>query len=246
MIRMFPKEYLLDTYKFVSAAFVISQVEVDQGHKIKLSNTIFHPQGGGQPNDVGELIQGEIMFKIKSAEVDKTDNLVWHIGQYSSGSTFFENNSEVEIRISEEIRRLNARLHSGGHLLDIAVQRLGYPLIPGKGYHFSEGSYVEYIGNIPDKDAAIQNLNNECAKIISEVCDPVNVMNLNQEEAQKMFTVPSFLAGESQIRFVKLTPEDKGCPCGGTHVKHIQEIGRVLITKMQKKGKNLRVSYKVE
>lgn len=39
--------------------------------------------------------------------------------------------------------------------------------------------------------------------------------------------------------------EDLGCPCGGTHVKHIKEIGSLKINKVQNKGKNVRVSYEV-
>ena len=53
---------------------------------------------------------------------------------------------------------MNARLHSAGHLIDIAVKRVGlvvfYIIIfklknwqPNKGYHFPDSPYVEYIGN---------------------------------------------------------------------------------------------------
>ena len=239
------KEYLFDSYKFATTAVVLDQVQLDQGIKIKLSNTVFHPQGGGQPNDIGRMIQGEKVFNIKSAEIDRTDDRVWHVGEYLSTERF-EHLSTVEVIISEEVRRINARLHSAGHLLDIAVRRLGYPLVPGKGYHFPEGSYVEYVGNVNDKDQALQLLNIECQKILEGQSEPVSVMTLNQEEASKVFEVPSHLAGYNEIRYVKLNNEDNGCPCGGTHVKHIQEIGRVIITKIQKKGKNLRVSYKLD
>jgi len=40
------------------------------------------------------------------------------------------------LEIDEEKRRTYARVHSGGHLLDIAVNQLGYQWVPGKGYHF--------------------------------------------------------------------------------------------------------------
>jgi Ser-tRNA(Ala) deacylase AlaX len=131
-------------------------------------------------------------------------------------------------------------------LLDIAVQRLGYPLTPGKGYHFAEGSYVEYIGNLPDKDKAVNEINLECERIFNEVDEMVDSVILTLEEAKNRFEVPSYLAGESTIRYVKLTREDKGCPCGGTHVKNVREIGKVVVTKIQKKGKNVRVSYRIE
>ena len=56
---------------------------------------------------------------------------------------------EVTLSINEASRRLHARIHSAGHLLDIAMTKLGQThLKPGKGYHFPKGAYVEYIGNI--------------------------------------------------------------------------------------------------
>jgi len=53
--------------------------------------------------------------------------------------------------VNEEKRRLYARLHSGGHFLDIATKRVGLNWIPSKGFHFAEGSYVEYVGTIEGK-----------------------------------------------------------------------------------------------
>lgn len=41
-----------------------------------------------------------------------------------------------------------ARVHSAGHLLDIAMRRIGFMNKPGKGYHFPSGAYVEYIGKM--------------------------------------------------------------------------------------------------
>ena len=213
--------------------------------KVKLTNTIFHPQGGGQPSDKGKIVQGPIEFIIQSAEHDRTDNNVWHFGNFNSDLRFDEG-SEVRVEIDESYRRMNARLHSAGHLLDIAVQRLAYPLVPGKGFHLEEGSYVEYVGNLQDRDNAIVAINQECEKIIQEANESVLADVLTVEEAAKLFEVPAFLKGEESVRFVKLTNEDKGCPCGGTHVKSVKDIGRIVVTKMQKKGKNLRVSYRIE
>jgi Ser-tRNA(Ala) deacylase AlaX len=33
-------------------------------------------------------------------------------------------------------------------------------------------------------------------------------------------------------------PEDLGCPCGGTHVHAVEEIGKVVIDKIKKKKTN--------
>jgi hypothetical protein len=41
-------------------------------------------------------------------------------------------------------------------------------LKPGKGYHFEDGAYVEYIGVVDDKDreSLIATLNKNCAELI--------------------------------------------------------------------------------
>jgi Ser-tRNA(Ala) deacylase AlaX len=47
------------------------------------------------------------------------------------------------------------------------------------------------------------------------------------------------------VRVLKLTTEDWGCPCGGTHVHHVNDIKEMTITKIVKKGKNVQVKYVV-
>jgi Ser-tRNA(Ala) deacylase AlaX len=55
----------------------------------------------------------------------------------------------VVTQIDENERRMLARVHSAGHLLDIAMMRAGRTdLKPSKGYHFSSSAYVEYLGKI--------------------------------------------------------------------------------------------------
>jgi Ser-tRNA(Ala) deacylase AlaX len=55
--------------------------------------------------------------------------------------------------VDESYRRLSARIHSAGHLLDMAVRRAGRTdLKPGKGYHFPTSPYVEYIGAVDAKE----------------------------------------------------------------------------------------------
>lgn len=61
----------------------------------------------------------------------------------------------------------------------------------------------------------------------------------------KMGETPAYLKEVDTIRYIELCDTDPGCPCGGTHVEHIKEIGKVVILKVQKKGKNIRVSYNI-
>ena len=57
-------------------------------------------------------------------------------------------------------------------------------------------------------------------------------MNIYEyEEAKEHMEVPKYLPVGKPIRYIRLINEDKGCPCGGTHVSHVREISGVQVTK---------------
>jgi Ser-tRNA(Ala) deacylase AlaX len=58
--------------------------------------------------------------------------------------------------------------------------------------------------------------------------------------------VPHYIPMGEPFRVVTLNDEDRGCPCGGTHVYHISDIGEVEVKKINKKGANTQVSYGVK
>ena len=60
------------------------------------------------------------------------------------------------------------------------------------------------------------------------------------DEAGKILEhgVPSYMPEGKEVRVLKLTKEDPGCPCGGTHVKHVSDIKGIEIKNIKKKGKN--------
>ena len=125
-------------------------------------------------------------------------------------------------------------------------------LKPGKGYHFVEGPYVEYIGVVEEKDreALAKALTKHCADLIAAATEskervfreilPYDAAN---EELKGAGGVPDYIPKGEPLRVLKLVKEDLGCPCGGTHVHAIPEIGRVEITKIRKKKKNTQVAY---
>merc|ERR1711964_931988 len=148
--------------------------------------------------------------------------VVHHYGEFADPSTTLEIGTEVAQAVDEEPRRLYARIHSTGHLLDLAVTAAGYGhLKPTKGYHFTDGSYVEYEGNIDAKEraAAKDKIQTELTRLIKENL-PVHITY-----------------GDSGVRHIAFG-DDQGGPCGGTHVQASGELGEVTITKLKKKQKN--------
>ncbi|XP_062518385.1 alanine--tRNA ligase-like [Corticium candelabrum] len=224
--------YYGDTYNFSCEAKVllIKDVDLEQGTKVIVTDrTVLHPQGGGQPADTGMIRSKdkETFFKVSHVQKPNKDSLyIEHIGKFEGNERESFSDSVVEIIVDEGRRRRNARLHSAGHLLDSAFDVLGRTeLEPTKGYHFPEGPYVEYIGNIPpdERDKVIADLNQEATRLIEENSQ---VLVSKNDHGDRIVNVGG-----------------SGCPCGGTHVKWTGEIGQLTVTKITKKKKIIRVSY---
>ena len=204
--------------------------------------------------DYGTITSKDGSKSFKIADLKSPGEAIIHVGAYTSGSKFSKGD-EVVCKIDGDFRKQNARIHSAGHLLDVAMNRAGRTdLKPGKGYHFVEGPYVEYIGVVPDKEreALIAKLNKNCADLIKEAKDAkakvfrkICTFDEANEELKGAGGAPPYCEKGKEIRVLKLIPEDLGCPCGGTHVHEIGEIGEIVVTKMKKKKQNTQVTYKV-
>jgi Ser-tRNA(Ala) deacylase AlaX len=56
--------YFEDTYKFEDHASVVASNKDEFGYFLVLNQTIFYPQGGGQPSDQGLIEVGGAVIRI--------------------------------------------------------------------------------------------------------------------------------------------------------------------------------------
>ena len=207
-----------------------------------LDQTIFYPQGGGQPYDTGVITSSDGR-KFLVEEVRFVDGVVRHIGKFDDDA--FEVGDSVTCAVDVPRRQLHARLHSAGHVVDMALKRLGVPWVPGKGYHFPDGPYVEYAGDLSsfDKEKLRGDLESMCNQILGEGI-ATKVLFMNREEMLSMCAfVPEQLPANKPGRVVMYG--DFGVPCGGTHVAKFADIGRLVIRKMKQEREHVKVSYAV-
>ena len=127
--------YLEDFNLFASDAKVLQVVQENGKEIIILDQTTFYPQGGGQPYDKGSIEGPSGKFLVE--EVRFVDGAVKHIGKFESGC--FQTDETIKCLVDEARRALHSRIHSAGHVVDMAVTALKLNWIPGKGYHFPEG-----------------------------------------------------------------------------------------------------------
>ena len=248
------KLFLNDSYLCKMTDCNLEQTKIDEKDPLNLylvfDKTIFHPQGGGQPADIGDIIFETKKYSVLELLYDKEKEIISHKIKLADPKEieYFVIGKKFDMEINESKRRINARLHSAGHLLDVCVKMLGLEWLPGKGFHFEESPYVEYIGKIPNDEKLKDTLTEKCNFLIKTIEQGNKMISkvYEYEEACKIIKeVPEYLPKDKPIRYIKLFDNDEGCPCGGTHVKHISDIGGMKIVKITKKGKNLRVSYQL-
>ena len=160
--------YLDDPNQLELEAVVVAIFENDFGSTtIHLDQTVFYPQGGGQPYDQGTLTADSGSFDVQQVRFTP-DGLVHHIGEFSTGSLSVGNT--VKLNVNGERRALHNRLHTAGHLVDVAMIEAGYDFEPSKGYHFPDSPYVEYKGVIPaeEREQAKANLDAALQRMIYE------------------------------------------------------------------------------
>jgi Ser-tRNA(Ala) deacylase AlaX len=232
----------LEDFNLATAEAKVSEVTEENGKTVVLlDQTVFYPQGGGQPYDRGIIESPSGKFLVE--EVRFLNGAVKHIGKFENGA--FRVGEVVRCTIDEERRSLSSRLHSAGHVVDMAVTKIGLNWVPGKGYHFPEGPYVEYVGNLDgfDREKLKSDIETSCNEFIREARE-TKVLFMDKEKMKEVCRhVPDNIPEGKPARVVMYG--DFGVPCGGTHVNNLKDIGRITVRKIKSEGQNVRVAYDI-
>lgn len=231
--------YLTDFNVFECTARVL-EIRTDDGETtIILDRTVLYPRGGGQDWDTGTLASKDSKFIIEEVRLDETGTVLHKgRGEIAAGDT-------VAVAVDIERRTVNTRLHSGGHLLDMAISNMHPSWVPAKGAHYPHMSFVEYnsLQDLPSEDAK--------DKITEKVDDLMQQSFVNSvrlvdrsELDQLCRHVPAHIPSNKPTRVVLYG--DFGVPCGGTHVSSSQEIGKLEVIKVKTKKGITKVSYRIE
>jgi len=233
---MTEKLFLEDSYQTDFEATVLSADE----NGIVLDKTLFYATSGGQPGDTGALKVREsndnLLIKTTYKSEDGSD--VCHMP--GDGLTMPKVGDVVSGSIDWETRHKHMRMHTCMHLLCASVEGD----VTG-GSIGAEKSRLDF--NIPGDAVNKEDLTEKLNKLIEED-HPVKSFWITEEElAEKphlvrtMSVKPPSAAG--RVRLIQIGSDDHMIdlqPCGGTHVKSTGEIGRVLVKKIENKGRQNR------
>lgn len=212
---------------------------------IVLDQTIFYPQGGGQPGDTGWLEIDGARVPVANTVKGDGDQIVLELEDSHDGSAKrrFEPGLAVRQILDWDRRFRHMRVHTGLHLLSVVIP-LG---VTGGAISAVKGrldfDMPEPITNKAELEA---DLNALIARDLPVTETWITDADLAARPAlvKTMSVKPPMGAG--RIRLVRIGDEDVQVdlqPCGGTHIRSTAEIGRVTLGKIEKKSaRNRRVN----
>jgi misacylated tRNA(Ala) deacylase len=210
---------------------------------IWLDRTIFYPEGGGQPGDMGTLTTeaGAVIPIANTIKVDGADTSVCVPGD---SSVLPAVGQRVTAKIDWERRHKLMRMHTAMHLLCSAV-----PAGVTGGQVGLDKSRLDFdVGETTLVKDEIQAKLDQMLKTAADVeyrwIDDAE-LDANPDLVRTMSVQPP--RGSGKIRLVAIGDNLDLQPCGGTHVANLAEIGRIIVGKIENKGRrNRRVNISLE
>ncbi|KQX42912.1 Ala-tRNA(Pro) hydrolase [Devosia sp. Root436] len=214
-------------------------VEVTGDGGIVLDRTVFYAASGGQPGDNGTIRRADgSAIAIAAAihpEGDKTR--IVHVPAEGQGTVAVSEAVTADIDWARRYRLM--RMHTALHLLSVVF---AFPVTGGsvgedKGR--LDFDMPEVPEDLPALEAALNGLVAGDHAVTQEWITDAE-MAANPDLIKTMNVKPPM--GQGRVRLIRIGDVDLQ-PCGGTHVRNTQEIGRLALGKIEKKGKqNRRVS----
>lgn len=206
-----------------------------EGGQVQLDRTIFYPLGGGQPGDRGTLETGDgRIFRVADTRKGDAPDSVIHLMGEDAAS--LAPGTAVIAKLDWDYRYRLMRLHTSLHLLCAVV--------PGAvtGGQISDGkARLDF-----DVDAASLDKDEITARLNALIArgHPARPRWISDEELaarpeliRTMSVKPP--SGFGRVRLLDIAGVDLQ-PCGGTHVLSTAEIGPVVVTKIENKGRQNR------
>jgi len=222
--------YYEDPYKTELEAKVLSvQPQVSLTNVI-LDQTIFYPEGGGQPSDRGMIGNAKVEYvRFQNGEIIHQVK-----GELKEGET-------VKTTLDWGWRNKYMKIHSAGHLLHDVLMSMVKGLTPLKGSH-GKKAFLEYTGEI---DPAIKEKLEVEVNVVAQKDLPIVTKETTYDELAKDCPfLPPNLPKNKPLRMIKIG-DFSSMPDGGVHVKTTKEIGKIWIANITVQNGTTNIRYGV-
>ncbi|MFL5897725.1 MAG: alanine--tRNA ligase [Solirubrobacterales bacterium] len=209
-------------YETLRATTGLAAVEAVDGRAlVKLEESPFYAEGGGQVADSGLLRWGEGEARVLDVYRVGEDQAL----EVEPSGAAIESGIAVEAEVDAGLRHATMRNHTATHLLHAAlrerlgshVRQAGSAVRPDKlRFDFTHGQ-----GLSPQELRDVEDRVNEWIK----ASRPVRWLNMNRAEAEQLGAMALF--GEKYGEWVRVVEVDAVSRelCGGTHVANTAEVG---------------------
>lgn len=220
-----------------------AKVIKSEDESIVLDRTLFYPLGGGQNWDEGTLSGPN--GPINVLEVRGREDIIHNLGVGHQ----LEVGDEVIGEIDWERRYSHMRMHTAQHLVSgIAYELFNGVRTVGNQINTTH-SRIDFNPISFDENMLVEltNKTNEIISLKYEVTDLTMMRNeintIMPPERTNMDLIPTFI---DELRVVKIGDSLDLCPCAGTHISNISEIGEISIISKKSKGKGTqRITYEL-
>lgn len=233
--------YRSDAYIKSASAKVLA---VNERGGIVLDKTPFYASAGGQPGDKGTITFAGDTCPIATTVYDTDKTTIVHVA--AEGASKPTAGETVEIALDWDTRYKHMRMHTALHLLCSLVK---FPVTGGQigaeegrlDFDIEDASSVDK-DKLTDAMMALVNANHP----VSERWITDAELEANPGLVRTMSVKPPMGSGRVRLVLIGENGSVDMQPCGGTHVRATGEIGRVAVTKIEKKGKinrRIRVAF---
>ncbi len=199
-----------------------------------LCETIFYPEGGGQPCDLGQ-IEG---FEVIDAFEDKAKEIVYHRLPIQAAEAF-RSKEHLYCVLNWDRRFSHMQMHCGEHLVSGLIWKLFHGI--NKGFHMGENYLtIDILLAEGSKDnefteAMLDELELSANKVVWADVPVVTKYCAVRQEAEN-YPLRKPLAFDEDITVVTIGSSDNiydCCACCGTHVTSTGQIGLIKIIKTE-------------
>lgn len=231
-----------DVYQKEFDGKILDVVEKEGTCNLIFDKTVFYPEGGGQPSDIGIIsIEGKV-YEIEYAS--KINNVILHqvaLGEDEDASQAVDElkkfiGTDIHGAINWNRRITLARHHTGTHLVIAAARKvLGAHIWQAgaqKGLARSRIDLSHYKRITQEEINKIEKLANEL--VMQNI--PLDIQWMTRDDAEKEYGFTLYQGGVvpgADIRVVKIPGIDVQA-CAGTHLSRTGEVGPIKINKTER------------
>ena len=202
---------------------------------IQLDRTVFYAAGGGQPGDRGRLVlpDGSGIEIVDARKGDEPDSVL-HVPASPVSESIV--GTSVTAAIDWDRRYRLMRMHTCMHLLSVVI-----PADVTGGAIRDGSARLDF--DLPQPLQDKEHLTRELNRLVEEDLPVTTIWVTDEELAARPDLVKTMSvkppSGQGRIRLLAVGDIDLQA-CGGTHVARTGEIGAVVVTKTEKKGRHNR------